>query len=264
MLARKLQRATATARALTRGYVRALAGRWRYCIACEHRVPTFLPWRGGQAGAPPLMRALRIVGSDRENHACPRCRATDRERHLKLYLQRTGLSKRIAGARILHIAPESGLSAWVRSMSPREYVLGDLHPSSELVRRIDLERTTFAPGSFNIVIANHVLEHVSSLPAATAELTRILAPGGFAILQVPYAKGLEQTLDDPTVIDPEARLQLYGQEDHVRLFGRDVYARIATAQLVAQPITHDTVLGDIDPYRYGVNAEEELMLFQRL
>ena len=41
-----------------------------------------------------------------------------------------------------------------------------------------LERLPFAGGSFDAVVAADVLEHLPDLPAATAELARVLAPGG--------------------------------------------------------------------------------------
>jgi 2-polyprenyl-6-hydroxyphenyl methylase / 3-demethylubiquinone-9 3-methyltransferase len=41
-----------------------------------------------------------------------------------------------------------------------------------------LERLPFADGVFDVVVAADVLEHVPDLPAAVAELARVLAPGG--------------------------------------------------------------------------------------
>src|SRR5688572_9799008 len=114
----KWRRRLASARAVAKG----MLGKWPYCVMCEHHVPAFLPWRGGIAGVPPLMRALDSIGSDPANFSCPRCRATDRERHLKPYLQRTGLAEKFRGARILHFAPEAGLAEWITTFEPMEYV----------------------------------------------------------------------------------------------------------------------------------------------
>jgi SAM-dependent methyltransferase len=253
----------ASARAMGKGCARALFGRWRHCIVCEHRVPAFLPWRGGSAAAPPLMRALHMVGSDVDHFACPRCGANDRDRHLRLYLERGGIADRLRGARILHFAPEAPLMAWIATMRPALHVLADLYPARPEIQRIDLEAIPFGDGAFDAVIANHVLEHVGDLDRATSEIARVLAPGGIAILQTPWCRVLAATLDDPCVRSPEARLHLYGQEDHVRLFGRDVYTRIGRGGLDARPMSHAAVLSDIDPDLYGVNPEEDLMLFAR-
>lgn len=79
-------------------------------------------------------------------------------------------------------------------------------------------------GRFDLVVANHVLEHVAADRAAVSEVARVLAPGGHAVLQTPYSSVLRATFEDPGVSSPVARLQLYGQEDHLRLFGLDIFA----------------------------------------
>lgn len=259
----KLRGWWASACAMGAGAARTLVGRWRHCVVCERRVPAFLPWRGGSAAAPPLMRVLHMVGSDLDHFACPCCGANDRDRHLHLYFERGGIVDRLRGARILHFAPEAPLMAWIATMQPALHVLADLCPTRPEIQRVNLEAIPFGGGAFDVVIANHVLEHVGDLGRATGEIARVLAPGGIAILQTPWCRGLSATLDDPGVRSPEARLQLYGQEDHVRLFGRDIYTRIGTGGLDARPMSHATVLQDVDPDVYGVNPEEDLMLFTR-
>jgi SAM-dependent methyltransferase len=244
----------ASVRALLGGIV----GTWCYCVVCDRKVPAFLPWKGGWAAAPPLMRTLRLVGSDLDRFACPRCRSTDRDRHLRLYLQRT-VAESFRGARILHFAPEAAMVPWLAGFSPALHVQADLFPLRPEIQRMDLEAIPFDDGSFDWVIANHVLEHVGDLDKAVSEIARVLAPGGRAILQTPWAKGIARTIDDPTVTDEQSRLQLYGQKDHVRLFGRDVYDRIG---LRAVPMKHSDVLPDIDTHAYGVNPDEDLMLFE--
>jgi hypothetical protein len=243
--------------------LRALTGQgFRFCVVCQRRVPAFMPWRGGWAAAPPLMSALRMIGSDLDHFACPRCGATDRDRHLRWYLERSGLAKGLSGKRILHFAPEGWLVAWLGSFGPAEHVLADLYPQASTVQRIDLEAIPYGEGRFDCVIANHVLEHVSDLARATSEIGRVLAPSGIAILQTPWCKGLAHTIEDPAVISSVARLQLYGQDDHARLFGSDVYERIAGGVLRAESIGHASMLADVDPNRYGVNPDEDLMLFR--
>lgn len=249
--------------ALTAGAALMLGGRRRHCVVCARRVAAFLPWRGGLAAAPLLMRALHMVGSDLDHFACPRCGANDRDRHLRLYLERSGIVERLRGARILHFAPEAPLMQWIATMQAARHVLADLHPSQPGIERMNLELIPCDAASFDVVIANHVLEHVDNLERATSEIARVLVPGGIAILQTPWCRELALTIDDPGVRAPAARLALYGQEDHVRLFGRDIYARIAKHGLTAQPVSHTALLADIDPKVHGVNPEEDLMLFVR-
>lgn len=259
----RLRGLCASAIAIASGALRAVVGKKRHCVVCDARVLAFLPWRGGWAAAPPLMRALEMVGSDLDHFACPRCGCSDRDRHLKLYLECSELAGRFDGARVLHFAPEPWLCRWIAARSPRHYVAADLYPATSDIQRMAMESIPFADGAFDIVIANHVFEHVGDVDAASREVARVLAPGGFAILQTPWCTGLTETIEDPSVISPKARLQLFGQEDHVRLFGRDVFDRIAGSSLIAEPRSHQQAIGDADPDRFGINAAELLMLFHK-
>lgn len=234
-----------------------------YCAACERRVQGFMPYRRGASDLPALTRALEVVGSDVDRFECPRCGAHDRERHLILYLEALGMFDRLAGRRVLHFAPERRLTDRLRRAGPAEYVACDLFPASVDVRKVDMTRMPFADGSFDLLLANHVLEHVAAVPAAIAEISRVLAPGGEAVLQTPYSPVLQSTWEDPGITSPQARLQAYGQEDHVRLFGGDFAQRFSESGLQADLKGHAELLPDIDPIRYGVNPREPLMLFRK-
>ena len=246
----------------------ALAG-WtpggsRACALCGHKVWRFMPYRMGHRGSPPLMHALDVVGSDVDNFECPRCGAHDRERHLLLYMRATGLFDRMPGMRVLHFAPERRLWPKIAATTPAKYVRCDLFPAATDVMKVDIESMPFADAAFDLVIANHVLEHVGDDGKAVREVARVLAPGGFAILQTPYSAKLHATWRDPGIDMPEARLQAYGQEDHTRLFGRDIFERIASAGFESHVRRHAELLGDVDPVIAGVNADEPFFLFRKL
>ncbi|WP_166636890.1 methyltransferase domain-containing protein [Cognatilysobacter terrigena] len=259
----RFKAAWASGGALAAGIIATVFGRRRFCVVCARTVPCFLPWRGGWRAAPPLMRELHMIGSDLDHFACPRCGCTDRDRHLRLYLENTDLGDRFAGARVLHLAPEPVLERWIESQLPARYVRGDLMPSRPGIDRLNLESLPFEPESFDIVIANHVLEHVTQLDRATGEIRRVLAHAGTAILQTPWCAGLARTIEDRAVSAPSAREQLYGQDDHVRLFGGDVFEQIGRTGLVPSPLDHGDVLPGFDAERWGVNPEEPLMLFRK-
>lgn len=238
-------------------------GSERHCVICNQRVGNFISYKGGWRAAPSLMRALDVVGSDLDHFECPQCGAHDRERHLLLYMRVTGLIDRLAGQDVLHFAPERHLSRAIAHAGPRTYRKGDLYPLAADVERIDLLAIPCNAESFDLVIANHVLEHVLDDIGAVNEIYRVLKPGGHAILQTPFSAKLQHTWSDPGIDTDEARLQAYGQEDHVRLFGRDIFDRFSLSGLVPCGGSHDELLGDYDSTKYGINAREPLFLFRR-
>ncbi|MDE2150036.1 MAG: class I SAM-dependent methyltransferase [Gammaproteobacteria bacterium] len=162
---------------------------------------------------------------------------------------------------ILHFAPEQHIRDFVTRHQPREYVQADLFPNNPSIARMDLTALPTQTNYFDLVIANHVLEHVTNDSLALSEIYRTLKPGGYAILQTPFSPQLSSTLEIPALRSPEARLQLYGQEDHVRLYGTDIFARIEASGLSSCVRKHQDALPDLDPFRHGVNPEEPLFLF---
>lgn len=235
-----------------------------YCCMCGRACGGFLPYRGGSRNVPHAMRALDMVGSNPDRFECPRCGAHDRERHLLLYLRASGIWESLRGADILHFAPERRLTRRIAGQQPRRYVKADLYPESDDIQCMDLHAIAAEPESFDVVIANHVLEHVDDDRLAMGEISRVLRPGGCAIVQTPYSRMLEHTFSDPGIVRAESRREIYGQEDHVRLFGRDIFARLAKAgTLKSHVATHRDMLADIDSFRHGVNPDEPFFLFRK-
>lgn len=209
------------------------------------------------------MRALDVIGSDAERHACPMCGAHDRERHLLLYFERLSPAVAYQGSRILHFAPEKSLSQFFQSQSLSRYVQADLMPDRPGIEAVDLSRMPYPDSSFDLVVANHVLEHVTDDRRALSEIVRVLRAGGAALLQTPFSVLLANTIEEPELKSAEARKALFGQEDHVRLYGSDFEDRVCSAGLISCVVSHSTLLSDIEPRRYGVNAREPMMLFRK-
>ncbi|MFK2903231.1 methyltransferase domain-containing protein [Dyella ginsengisoli] len=234
-----------------------------HCVMCGHRVWCFMPYMRGSAGVPELMRVINTVGSDPDWFECPRCGAHDRERHLLMYLEKTDMLMGMRGKAVLHFAPEKRLALRISDVAPARYVPCDLYPSSPDVQRVDMLQMQFADQSFDVVIANHVLEHVDDDLKALKEIHRVLKSGGHAILQTPYSAKLHRTWQDPGIDTDAARLQAYGQADHVRLFGRDIFDRIVAAGFECHVQQHADLLGDVDARSCGVNPIEPLFLFRK-
>ncbi len=238
-------------------------GAQRMCCLCGRKVRRFLPYRGAWPDMPAVLADAGVVGSDVANFECPVCGCHDRERHLYLYLQASGLLKAISGARLLHLAPETHLQRVIGRANPLEYVLGDLYPTRPDIRRIDLMEIDRPDASLDFVIANHVLEHVGDDSRALREIYRVLRPGGYAILQTPFASLRSQKFEDADITSDAGRLQAYGQEDHCRLYGNDMADFFASFGFVRMIATHAELLARVDAGKMGVNALEPFLLFMK-
>jgi SAM-dependent methyltransferase len=199
------------------------------CPVCDARVRRYLP----EGFDIPVLRELDVVGAQRRpERTCPVCRSDSRTRLAWLYLARE-VHLLEAAVRVLHVAPEIGLYARLAASPSVDYEPGDLEPAlypwAQRLRQIDLAALPFCDADFDVVIANHVLEHVADDARALSEIRRVLRPGGWAMLAVPIARALETTREDPAATTPEARERAFGQGDHLRLYGRDYPARLARA-----------------------------------
>ena len=164
----------------------------------------------------------------RPNAQCPGCGALERHRLLWLYLkERTALFDGEERS-MLHVAPENVLQQKFRAIPALEYVSADLD-SPLAAERIDITSIPRPDATFDVIMCNHVLEHVPDDRRAMRELWRVLRAGGWAILQVPIDSGLAVTREDSAVTDPRERERLFGQADHVRLYGRDYRDRLEAA-----------------------------------
>lgn len=160
----------------------------------------------------------------RAHAVCSSCGAYERHRLLTHYLgQAPELSE---GKRVLHFAPNNGVEAFMRGRAEAlalDYKTADLFAIEDL--KLDLADIDQPDASWDVVICYHVLEHVPDSDAAMSELFRVLAPGGVAILQVPLEIGRTQTYEDASITSPEGRLEHFGQEDHVRIYGTADFPR---------------------------------------
>lgn len=158
----------------------------------------------------------------RHRARCPQCGSLERHRMMTLYLRRE--PRLLEGKRALHFAPENTVR---RFCEPRagEYLAGDLAPQIPGDLLLNIEAVDLPDQSLDLIICSHVLEHVDD-QTALSEMFRILRPGGTALLMFPIIEGWDVTYENSEIVTPESRLVHFGQEDHVRYFGRDVRDRI--------------------------------------
>lgn len=122
-----------------------------------------------------------------------------RRRILSRFLAATGRSLP-PGARLLDIGCGTGANAAVLRGPGRTVVgIDAARPSLALARSLgchdawlagDATRLPFADGSFDVVVALDVLEHLDDDAAGAREMHRVLRPGGSAIVFVPALPAL--------------------------------------------------------------------------
>lgn len=231
-----------------------------HCVICDQDVDQWLPHPHRERFSE-FMRSVQAVGSDLAVYQCPSCRCTDRDRHLWLYLRAAGVLPAIPGARVLHLAPELHLERLIGALGPSRYVRGDLRPLRAGHVQLDIHQLPFGEGEFDLIICNHVLEHVAMPQRALIELHRCLAPAGLLIAQTPYSARLKTTFEVEGAVTPEFAHQFYGQEDHVRLFGADIARLFHAAGFEGRLLEHGALLPNVRAADWGCNAQEPLFAF---
>lgn len=234
-----------------------------YCCVCQSLIGGFIPFRGGYKNQSTFIKSLEVKGSNLDLYKCPRCHANDRERHLFLYFKVNNFEKIIYKKNILHFAPERHLSKLIKNYNPNIYIQCDLQPKSEDIKKINIENIPHENETFDLVIANHVLEHVTNDILAIKEIYRVLKPNGFSVLQVPISAKLPSTFSDTKINDTDLKKFFYGQEDHVRLYGQDFIERVVKNGFTNLTQTHNLKLKSFNPNFYGVNNDELFLLFKK-
>ncbi len=181
------------------------------CPVCQGKFKRFLPY--GNTGA--------------ANRLCPSCLSLERHRLLWLYLHnRTNFFS--APLKVLHVAPEQPFIRRFRALKNLDYTTADLvSPLADV--KMDIMQMPLPNDTFDVVICNHVLEHVSDDRIAMQEILRVLRPGGWAILQVPVDWNRDYTLEDSSITSPAEREKYFGQYDHLRYHGTDYPDRLHEA-----------------------------------
>ena len=145
------------------------------------------------------------------------------------------------------------------SMKNLEYITGDLESPLAKIKMNVLD-IPFEKDFFDVVFCNHVMEHVESDTKAMTEILRVLKPAGWAIIQSPVYPELEKTLEDPTITDPTERERIYGQNDHLRKFGKDYGDRLKKAGFKVTEVNYLNELTAEERKRYAL-PEEEIIYF---
>jgi len=195
------------------------------CPMCRYYLATFQPYGVDK----PVLEAKQVVGGGlREQARCLVCGSLDRERLIYMYLKHhTHFLK--SPSTILHFAPETMLSRMIKAVQRNTYISADI-VAENADMMIDMTDIPFDDNHFDLIVANHILEHIPDDKKALSELHRVLKKQkGEAILQVPISLNSQKTIEDFSIVTEEGRLKAFGQEDHVRIYGQDYVDKLKEA-----------------------------------
>lgn len=185
----------------------------------------------------------------RENVLSPSTLSLERHRLLWLYLkdETDFFTKPL---KLLHFAPEQAFYKRFRRLKNIEYTTTDLNsPLADV--KADICNLPFADNSFDVILCNHVLEHIPNDTKAMQELYRVMKPGGWGIVQIPQDLKRENTFEDDTITDKKERAKIFGQYDHVRIYGRDYFDKLRSIGFTVEEVdyTHTLPKEEVEKYR---------------
>jgi SAM-dependent methyltransferase len=207
----------------------------------------------------------QIISAGRRKKECPICQSAERDRLVYLYVKdylRLFESKNKIN--ILHVAPEDCLyPVFRKKINHQNYFCGDKFEAGysygDQVRYMDITQIDWEDDSFDLIICNHVLEHIPDDRKAMKELYRVLKPGGKAILQVPLSVVLAETYEDFSITDPADRIRIFGQRNHCRIYGQDYVKRLQESGFTVSLIT----VSDSNYRKYGLDEREKIVLAEK-
>ena len=216
-----------------------------YCPICERGYSRFLP------------------GPDkiRSNSKCPGCSSLERHRLLWLYLTRE-LNIPTSKLKLLSVAPDYATQSKLKSLNNIDYTSVDLE-SPLAMYKAELTNLDFNNNSFDAILCYHVLEHIEDDKKAISELYRVLKPGGWAILQSPIDIDREKTFEDFKITSPQERKKIFGQEDHVRIYGKDYSLRLKNAGFIVKEDDFINKLSETETQKFVLDKNEMIFFCKK-
>ena len=221
-----------------------------YCPCCGLRLRSFV--QGSYQDYPGRINSYRYENT-RQDVLCPACKSLPRHRILASWFNEH--EEELKYEDILYFAPDISEAKWMKRNSVK-YTSADLYKEADL--KLDIQDTKLPDESYDIIIANHVLEHVDDFRLALSEMYRILKHGGSFICSFPMDPKIELLDEDPCVTTPEERLRRFGQNDHKRVFGMKADQFLLEAGFMVERIDGkeylDEILPVVGPADYDMNV----------
>jgi SAM-dependent methyltransferase len=207
-------------------------------------------------------KRIGLLRATARGNLCPRCRSLERHRLLWLFLKnKTDLFD--GGVKtVLHFAPEPCFKGRIENLTNVRYIVSDFD-SSDPGKKIDITNIPLADQSVDAIICSHVLEHIPDDLKAMQECARVLKNTGWAILNVPVDYRRKTTYEDPAITSLKDRRNHFGQEDHVRVYGRDYPERLAKAGFKVSEVDYCDELGNDAVNKFGLLRVEMIYLCKK-
>lgn len=186
-----------------------------YCPCCNNGLRSF---KAGRFTDRPNKYSFERYKGIRQEVECPICESIPRHRIMATWMD--AHKDELQNKKILYFALEKGINLWLKR-NGIQVTTADLYASADL--KLNIEDTRLPDSSWDWIVCNHVLEHVTDYKKALRELYRILKPAGNLIISFPILESLPTLIEETehTEENKKKRLSLYGQADHLRIFGRD-------------------------------------------
>ncbi|PKQ43783.1 class I SAM-dependent methyltransferase [Confluentibacter flavum] len=195
-------------------------------------------------------------GKQRTNVLSPSTLSLERHRLLWLYLKNetnffsadteTSSAQR---KKVLHFAPEQAFYKRFKAMKNLDYTTTDLNsPLADV--KADICNLPFEDNSFDVILCNHVLEHIPDDTKAMQELYRVMKVGGMGVFQIPQDLSRNTTFEDNTITDKKERSKIFGQYDHVRIYGLDYFNKLRSVGFKVEEIDYTAKLSEEDVTKY--------------
>ena len=154
---------------------------------------------------------------------CPKCGSLARDRRLWTILNENYIKR---GISVLDFSPSRPLARKMKSIAGIKYISTDLSGNFIADFQYDITKLALNDNNIDLIICYHILEHITDDATAMAELYRVLKPGGMGIFQIPQDLNRATTFSDDTITDQKERAKIFGQYDHVRIYGRDYFDKL--------------------------------------
>ena len=197
----------------------------------------------------------------RPNVLSPGTLSLERHRLIWLYLKKeTDFFQ--TPSKVLHMAPEKAFISRLKKLSHLDYISCDIEsPLADI--KADICALPFDDNSFDWILCNHVLEHIPSDTKAMKELYRVLKPGGKALLQVPLDPKRDTTFEDNSITDKATRTKVFGQYDHVRVYGKDYFEKLRAIGFQVNELQFGKTLSEEERTRYAIVKTEYIPVCER-